>query len=316
MASRAEASAPGGARPPAPFVVGVGRSGTTLLRMMLDAHPALAIPPETIFVEAGKAFERTGAIAAAGEMVRDELWPDYNLPAGEFIRRVERRRPAGFGDVLRTFFEFYAETRGKPRWGNKSPFHVVIMPEVCEVLPEARFVHIVRDGRDVALSTIPLWFGPDTPAEAARSWSGMLESARAQAARLPFYTEVRYEDLVTDPVPTLRRLCEFLELEWDPAMLDYHRDAAARIASESPPVFHEGRSVSSEERAGIHALLAAPPRRDRIGGWRREMSDADLRDFERIAGDTLERFGYERAADGSRRPGPAPERAQGQGSRA
>jgi hypothetical protein len=285
--------APQAARPPAPFIVGVGRSGTTLLRLMLDAHSTLAIPPEANFSSAIAAFEQGGAGPAVEAMVGHELWADYNLSADEFARRVESRRPRVFADVLRVFYGFYAELQGKSRWGNKTPYFLARMTLVQEVVPEARFVHIVRDGRDVALSTVPVWFGPNDIAGVAREWSRMLTMARRQADSLAHYTEVRYEDLVREPVPVLQRLCEFLELEWEPAMLDYHRHAAERLSAELGDVVEGGLRVSASERRAIHRLLDRPPQLDRVERWRREMSAADLRNFESVAAGSLRDFGYE-----------------------
>lgn len=281
------------ARPPAPFVVGVGRSGTTLLRMMLDAHSSLAIPSETNFAPAVRAFERDGPDAAVERIVHNVLWDDYNMPADELERRVELRRAGDVGEVLRTFYELYAELRGKERWGDKSPYYVAVMTQIEEILPEARFVHVVRDGRDVALSTIPLWFGPSDVAGAAREWSERLASARLQAQQLSFYTEVRYEDLVRDPASVLQRICAFLELEWEPSMLEYHRDAVRRLSAELGDARLEGRLVSRDERLAIHRLLDRPPQRERIERWRAHMDAADLQTFESIAASALEEFGYE-----------------------
>lgn len=281
------------ARPPAPFIVGMGRSGTTLLRMMLDSHSTLAIPPETNFGSALAAFEQGGPGPAVEAMVGNELWADYNLSADEFARRVQSRRPEAFADVLRVFYEFYAELQGKSRWGNKTPYFLARMTLVQEVVPEARFIHIVRDGRDVALSTVPTFFGPSDVTGVAEEWSRMLALARRQAGDLASYTEVRYEDLVREPIPTLQRLCEFVDLEWEPSMLDYHRHAAERLSSELRDVVEGGRPVSASERLGIHRLVARPPQLDRVERWRREMSAADLHAFESVAAETLRAFGYE-----------------------
>lgn len=280
-------------RAPAPFVVGVGRSGTTLLRMMLDAHPQLAIPAETHFAPAVRAFERDGAEAAVAAVLDNGLWADYGLPADEFVRRVGLRRPTGAGDVMRVFYELYAESRGSPRWGDKSPYYVTVMTYLQELLPEARFVHVIRDGRDVALSTMSLWFGPDDVAGVAREWSEKLAVARRQARELRFYLELRYEDLVRNPEASLRRVCDFLDLEWHPAMLEYHRTAEVRLA-ELGDVRQNGRLIGAAERRGIHRLLAQPPRPDRSGRWRTEMSAADRELFAGIAAEALNAYGYER----------------------
>jgi sulfotransferase family protein len=279
--------------PPVPFIVGMGRSGTTLLRLMLDSHSELAIPPETNFAAALDAFEGGGAAAAVDAVVASPFWNDYNMSAQELAWRVEQRNPANVAEVLRTFFELYAELRGKSRWGNKTPYLLLNMDDVEEMIPEARFVHIVRDGRDVALSTIPLWFGPNDVATAARKWSDGLTSARRQAERLSSYTEIRFEELVRDPRPILETLCNFLELKWEPAILDYHLQAHERLSEELGDVFEAGRHVSVEERLQIWHLVDRPLQPDRIARWRREMSATDVLAFEEVAGEALEAFGYE-----------------------
>lgn len=287
-------------RQPAPVIVGMARSGTTLLRMMLDANSQLAIPPETNFGPALEAFERQGAGAAARAAVQSQPWGDFTISADEFIQLVDDAQPGCFGDFLRIFYRLYAERQGKPRWGDKSPYYVTTMSTIHAHLPEARFIHIVRDGRDVALSMQPLWFGPSAPADVARWWVRTLESARRQAEGLPFYTEVRYESLVLEPASTLQRICVFVELEWEESMLDYHLTASCRLAAETADLELPDRLVSRSERLGIHEMIGLPPQSGRVERWRREMSAEDRGAFERVAGETLKEYGYDLGPSGAR----------------
>lgn len=280
---------------PAPFVVGASRSGTTLLRLMLDASSKLAIPPETNFGQALDAFERGGVTAGVDAILQSQAWGDCDLSTRDLQRSVEDDPPNTQGELLRRFYELYALHRGKPRWGDKSPYYMMAMERIAQLFPEAHFVHVIRDGRDVALSNIPLWFGPDTIEKAAVWWSQMIALARRQAAKLPFYMEVRYEELVRDPRAALTAVCEFIELEWEEGMLDYHLHAADRLAAETADLIQGGRLVSRRQRLEIHRLVDRPPQVDRVGRWRTEMSEDDRRTFERIAGITLEELGYETA---------------------
>jgi hypothetical protein len=282
---------------PAPFIVGVARSGTTLLRLMLDAHPALAIPPETHFIpKVVKACEQPGD---PHERVFELLtthrrWPDFRLDASELRRRLDRIDPLSAGDALRAFYGFYAEQQGKPRWGDKSPSYVRRMRRVASALPEAHFVHLVRDGRDVALSQVEVDFGPDEMTGAAEDWVNGIGKARRQARRLRHYMELRYEDLVADPEPALRRVCEFVALPWDQAMLDYHRGAADRMAEVTRDFERGGGpAIPAAVRAERHTRVAEPPLRARAGRWRTDMSAADREAFEAIAGELLADLGYE-----------------------
>lgn len=285
-------------RRPAPFVVGMARSGTTLLRMMLNSHSELAVTPETNWYLPWQAFDRGGAESAVDTMVRDREWGSFNLSADEFSRRVMDSDPHSFGDVLRAFYQAFAERNGKNRWGDKTPFYSSSMTEIQKHLPEAHFVHIVRDGRDVALSLVPLGFGPNSVAEVAEAWSRTLRSARLQVPDLRSYVEVRYERLVRDTPTVLKGLCGFLELEWEESMLDYHRDAVQKLSDETVELHLPNQVVSKSERLSIHRLLDCPPQGDRVERWRREMSAGDLQTFERIAGETLEDFGYELSGPG------------------
>ena len=284
---------------PAPFVVGVTRSGTTLLRLMLDAHGDLAVPPETHFLpEAIDAFkggemtpERFVAVVSA-----HRRWPDFQLDPRELHARVEAlEEPLRPGPCVRAFYRLYAEQAGKRRWGDKTPGYLRKMGLIGRTLPEARFIHLIRDGRDVAVSITGLHFGPDTVREAAQRWVKRVRVAREQAERVEHYLEVRYEDLVEDAEPTLRRICEYVELPWDPAMLDYHQRAPDRlqeITRDLPRSGGEDEVIPAAQRVGIHALAAQPPQADRVGRWRTEMDPADQAVFVETAGELLAELGY------------------------
>ena len=283
---------------PAPFIVGAERSGTTLLRLMLDAHPDLAIPPETHFIErAAEACENVPDPRRAfiETVTSHRRWGDFRIDGEQLARKVEEIEPFDLGDALRAFYALYAEKFGKPRWGDKTPLYVRRMELVHGLLPEVRFVHIIRDGRDVALSTKELWFGPDSVEEAAHKWRALIENARRQSKNLPHYLEVRYEDLVTDTESILRRICEFVDLPWDPAMLSYHETAGERMSE----IYRDMKTprgkkvVRGEMRRSLHTLTGSPPQRDRLDRWRAEMAPADRERFEEVAGVTLRDLGYE-----------------------
>jgi hypothetical protein len=131
--------------------------------------------------------------------------------------------------------------------------------------------------------------------QVARRWRHRINRTRRAAQHVPDYVEIRYEDLVADPEGTLRRICEHIELEYSPAMLDYHERAPERLAEmerELPPE-ESKRGLSAESRLEAHALTAQPPRTDRSGRWRAEMSAADLAIFDEHAGELLRDLGYE-----------------------
>ena len=287
--------------PPAPFIGGATRSGTTLLRLMLDAHPDLAIPSETHFVP-DMIYRCVDGPVEADELAAiattHARWGDFGLDADEYAARVRALQPLTAAEAIRAFYRLYAETQGKPRWGDKTPGYLRKTKPIQRVLPEARFIHMIRDGRDVALSVMPLNFGPSTVTEAAELWVKRVTTGRRQERGANHYTEVTYEDLIAHTDPTLRRVAEFLDLPFDPAMLAYHERAGERLAEKARDLPKEGgRTQPAEARISSHALASEAPRTDRIGRWRREMSPDDVAEYERIAGPLLAELGYDLATE-------------------
>ena len=289
---------------PAPFVVGVGRSGTTLLRMMLDSHPAIAIPPETHFVPAMiDRFSRLRVtperVLAAIEAAPQSGLPESGVDPEALLERLREIRPLNAPDSVRAFYTLYAEGAGKERWGDKTPRYVTALAKLGRALPEARFVHMIRDGRDVALSTnrrlVELRGSRPVPAERmAKRWRHRILSARRVTQVADRYFEIRYEDLVLDTEPALRRVCEFVELDYDPAMLEYHERADERL-QEMNRERQRGarRTLTGAERMKAHEMTTKPPQAERVEVWRTEMDVTYRLEFEEHAGDLLAELGYE-----------------------
>jgi hypothetical protein len=281
--------------PPAPFIVGAARSGTTLLRFMLDAHSQLAIPPETGFLPAVAHLGPDAREAFLATVIGFESWPDFHLDAGLLRERLAPLAPFTVPAALRVFYLLYAERFGKPRWGDKTPSYGLHAAAIGTLLPEARFVHIIRDGRDVALSVRPLWFAPGpTLEDAARDWAERVQTTRAECARAGHAIEVRYEDLVTCPEPALRRVCSFLDLAFEPRMVSWHENAWERLREHEGRRDAEGRvRLTKEQRIAQQERVTAPPDRSRVLRWKTEMSPHEQERFLAVAGGTLEALGYE-----------------------
>jgi hypothetical protein len=291
--------------PPAPFIVGMTRSGTTLLRLMLDSHPELTIPPETHFVPDVIGAYNEGRYSPqeiAKVMVESRRWADFQISERKLRRELDRLRPLVRPEVpVRTFYRLYAQKQGKPRWGDKTPGYATKMRRIKRILPEARFIQIIRDGRDVAVSLRDRNAGL-TIEQVARRWRHRINRTRRAAEHVPDYIEIRYEDLVADPEATLRRICAHIELDYSPRMLDYHERAEDRLSEISQPLAAEEdkRGLSASSRIEAHALTAEPPRTDRAERWREEMSAAEVAVFEEHAGELLADLGYETAASGAK----------------
>ena len=285
----------GATGPTAPplFVVGCGRSGSTLLRLMLDAHPDIGVPAESHFIpqlwrdHGGARPVDPRAIASA--LVATPHFGHWKIPEDAVLRRVEGLDRPSFADVVEAAFMANADVHGKSRWGDKTPVYVRSIPLLARLWPEARFVHLIRDGRDVALSYLSLHWGPSTIWSAARKWrrdvsAGIRDGQPLGTSR---YMEVRYEALVAEPRETLGAICTFARLLFDEAMLDPSGRAGHETLAPD-----EGRRFHERSERGLD-----PAARD----WRTQMSKADVRAFEAVAGSLLDDLGYER-----RFPGAAP----------
>ena len=289
---------------PAPFVCGVTRSGTTLVRLMLDSHPDLAIPGETHFVpKLIKSAERSKQSADdyADMIIDHKRWGDFHLDANDLRSRIRDLDRPNAADALRTFYMTYAEREGKARYGDKTPGYIQEMRRIERVLPEARFVHIIRDGRDVSLSHMRMNWGPETFEQSARLWRNRIRRTRKMAKTTKHYMEIHFEDLVQDTEGVLRRVCDFVELEFDPVMLDYHERAEGRLAEKARTLPRKNRpDQPAEARIASHKLANEPPRADRIGMWRERMTPEQVVEYEAIAGDMLTIMGYEVSTDEGR----------------
>jgi hypothetical protein len=291
---------------PAPFVVGVGRSGTTLLRMMLDAHPLLAVPPETHFIN--PFIQASGRLrfnpqTATRTIVNDQRrrWRDFGLDEPDLLARFQAIERFNTTDALRAFFELYADKHGKSRWGDKTPDYVRKMKKIQKTLPEARFIHVIRDGRDAGLSQnnriAKRGKPPIPPREMARRWRKRIVKAQQDSAEVSNYIEVRYEDLISDTEAVLRRVCEHVRLPFDPVMLTYHERAEERLQEMAGALpAKKGRPErKAGERVAAHAMTTKPPDENRVAVWKREMTDAENAEFEESAGYLLDQLGYETA---------------------
>jgi len=271
------------------------------MRATLNSHPAVAVPGESHFISGlarthrRRRFEIGGRLDAGmflSVLNESHHYRDWGLPDDEVMGALTAPPATDVADGVRRVYALYARRRRKPRYADKSPNYVLTMPVIARLLPEARFLHIVRDGRDVALSLLAIaeW-GPTTVPDAALWWKKRLRAGRRAGRRLGArrYLEVRYEDLVHAPEPVLRTVCVFLDLEFDERLLDPSHRAEEVLASVRYPHHHE--------------RLRQPPTPG-IREWKTEMERDDVLAFEALAGGVLTEMGYERRYD------PVPRRAR------
>ena len=271
--------------PPPLLVLGVSRSGTTLLRVMLDRNSLLAIPDESFFVPllADRHVFKVDADDFLDDVSRLETVREWGVPLDKLRTRLTDGMPTA--RAIAAIYEVYAEGQGKPRWGDKTPMYMRHLRLLPRLFPRAQYVHLIRDGRDAAVSFLSLppgvafetWGHPRSAADFACLWRREIKAARRLGRRLGSerYLEVRYEDLIADPESVLRTICAFAGLPFERAMLD-----------------HGGSR--SEERT--HQQSLRRPLSTGLRDWRSDLPPADGAAFERVAGDLLSELGYE--ADG------------------
>src|SRR5688572_21590746 len=287
----------GTSRDPFPFVVGMNRSGTTLLRMMLDAHPDLTIPPETHFVpDMIKAAKADGATTESvlEAMKGHREWGDFEISDEEMLGRFRSLPKLKAGPAVREFYDIYSGRQGKPRYGEKTPTYVQKMKLIQRALPEAHFCHVIRDGRDVALSVLDRTVRDITAGDVAKRWQKKIRKAQEDSPQLKHYMEIRYEDLILDTEPVLRKVCEFFELDWHDDLLHYHERSADRLQEMARALPSDGRAkeLSVERRMKTHEMTTKPPSADRVQRWRKQMTEEQRSQFEEVAGGLLEELGY------------------------
>jgi Sulfotransferase family len=292
-------------RPPI-FILGNPRSGTTLLRLMLTCHREIVIPPECGFAvwlydkyrdwDAARAPALIGPFA--GEVAAARKFDTWGLDRHRLAAALAAAPPASYAEAASRVYECYASHRGRSfgRWGDKNNFYVDHVATIDAIYPRAFFVHIVRDGRNVACSykglhaaALESRYAPRLPwkaAEVAAEWqdanakidAGLGELAAERVFRL------RFEDLVTDTESRLRSLCDALGEDFDPAMLDYHRQNARQ-------------ELEPAELLAWKQKTLQPPIRSEVDRFRRELEADEIAAFEHVAGATLARYGYESSHD-------------------
>lgn len=269
------------------FIVGVPRSGTTLLRAILDRHPEVTVPPESHFIP--RLYARRHLYGTAGrvehherflqDLARHPRFVRWGLPITAVRDELLKTPTATFAQAIDAVFRAYAARAGKLRWGDKTPGYAHFIDVLARLFPAAKFVHLIRDGRDVALSMLELDNRHIHAATPAYFWSRTIARTRAQAAALgdERYMEIRYEDVVARPEASVRRLCEFLDLTFQPAMLQ-----------------HDGRILEGApaQVQRWHRRLGQPVTPG-LRDWRSQMSRRDLEEFEALGGAMLARLGYE-----------------------
>jgi len=278
------------------FVIGSERSGTTLVMAILGCHPRIAVPEVTWYYPRFRPYlhtygdlgNRDNFRTLALEMAHGLRVPYWRMDVEpeSFANAIAARAAEieqSFAGVFAAMFERYAVHEGKPRWGEKTPYNIFYLDRILEDFPNAQFVYIYRDGRDASAEFLDSAFGPTNIYSAARIWKDGQQAALAfrQQRTGDQWFDIKYEELVRNPVDHLRRLCTFLGEEYTDALMAFHTTPTAKR-----------RGATKDNWA-----LAHPISDRHVGIYREQLSLRDQKIMSWVAGDMLRELGYENILD-------------------
>lgn len=270
------------------FLFGMERSGTTLLSMLVGAHPEIAVPLATAglwysFDKRQKEYNRLRDPNDLRRLVDDiiahdriQRW-DERLDVEDVLPRCQT---GDYSTVVAAFHSAYARAKGKSLWANMDIATLDQLHRANELFPDAKFVHIYRDARDVALSNLETPYSKGNLAECADNWSRRL-TLNFRMGRIlgpDRYLAVSYEDVIQKPESTLGEVCDFVGVKYSHSMLQYGGDAAAKVP---------------KDRQWLWLNMDGSLDRSAVQRWRRDMPTSKRIVVERYAGRLLDELGYE-----------------------
>jgi hypothetical protein len=279
------------------LVCGCPRSGTTMLQLMIHAHPRIAIPSETRFVLEGYRRRQDFLPLSASQNRRrlaqwivdrpQSRFADLGLDPAPVAADIESGSPT-LGSAFQAVFRAYARRFGRARWGDKRPAYITNLAVLMRLFPDAQVVHIVRDGRDCVASLKEMRWHRAGLYQAISAWAQAVDHGEwaARALGPDTYYELRYERLVTDTEHELTRLCAFLGEDYVPAM--------ARPAAMA--------DVAVPAHKTWHARTRLPVGSDRVGRWQHNLEPVEAALCETVLGSRLRAHGYELSGAGSPPP--------------
>lgn len=274
------------------FILGNPRSGTSMLRLMLNSHPQMSVPPECGFAQwlyesyKNKDHGSPDVVSAyLADVCKTRKFETWGMDLAYMQAFARNSHPASYAELALLVYQSYAALHGKSArvYGDKNNYYLHHLPELKQAFPDARLVLIVRDGRDVACSYRHVHdqhsdsrYQPDLPTDIraiAEEWrDNNMAALRMMDDKA---ITVRYEDLLVAPQEQLARLCEFLGLTFDATMLEYYTH------NDEPPEFMAWKGKTLEA-----------PDPENMGKFRNELTQDEIRAYESVAGEVLTRFGY------------------------
>lgn len=271
------------------FIVGFGRSGTTIVTQMVKKYLGVAFGTESqFFVRFHRRLETYGDLREEAhrrrlieDIARERFFERTRRNFGFVLdveRAVRRVSDGRYASILDEIFSQMAEQDGAERWGDKTPAYIEHLDVLLGLFPAAQFIHVVRDGRDVALSSMSTHFGGKNAYKSAVDWARGAAAVERFKTLVPpaQFCELRYEDLMASPAATFAPLVAFLGIE------DHTGDVRASVEKQLPGELRTGNAYK----------------------WRTAMSRDEVEVFESVAGAQLSVHGYERWFPQAQPPGP------------
>jgi len=267
------------------FIVSAPRSGSTLLRLIIDANPNVAIPPPGYLFNMvypylysyGDLTVSANLLALAEDVLQTPTLKKWGLTLDPdaVVAGVKER---SFKGVYEFVHRAWMKAQGKIRWGNKSPRNVHFIPDIKALFPDAKIVHLLRDGRDVAIEIAEADFWPHSVWGGAQRWLHCIKAATVFGGDLDAdsFLEIKYESLCRDPEPVLRQLCEFINEPFDAGMLSHHTSASTRTWAKNK----------------IHQATAKPITTEFVEAYKHRLNRHDQEALEALMGDALPAAGY------------------------
>ncbi|MGD2118995.1 MAG: sulfotransferase [Chromatiales bacterium] len=275
------------------FLVGAARSGTTLLQYMLRSHPQISLPTgeSHFFIPFYQRREEFGDLSKKNNLQNllssiyrqkapffDEELHGIKFNVDEFTDLLYKQGLHTVPQIINGIMSANAAGEGKQRWGDKTPYYILHLETLLEMFPDAQFVHIIRDGRDCALSMLERKWDLKifNTYHAAYLWNRYVEHGVEFGRKYPdIYIELRYEDLLAEPEKNVERLCNFLNIEYSESVINFRKS----------------------DGSGKTSLLTQPLQKNNSEKWRTKMSDRQVRVFEALAGDMLAQNDYPLATE-------------------
>lgn len=269
------------------FLVGCPRSGTTLLQRMLDAHPDVAIAPETYFIrhfylkrqEYGNLEKDDNYYRLIENIIAIPEFAEMEIDAQNF-REASKHISRQYSTLFALLLDSFASIRKVSVVGEKTPNHLLYMQTLEEFFPEAYFIHIIRDPRAVVNSWRKVPWSNGSVSADAEVWRRYLETARLYPPRKSPLFPLFYEKLVSNPEAILHSLCDFLNLPFAPEMLDYHLQVSQTVNVDREPWKNQ---------------TLKPISQDSLTLWQQDLSSSQIADIEAVALPEMKRLEYQLA---------------------